>query len=129
MSENIDFHSNDIATKYDQTNQRNREVMNMLKRDVVVEHQPSSTNNIFPTYDPNTKMTNTIVVMPLTRDKNPPESSINPNDVQVSNLQMDFLKVNYFDKINISKETNKMIYSTLLKEKRENRMLEIIFQL
>ena len=37
---------------------------------------------------------------------------------------MDFSKVKNSDKINISKETNKMVYFTLLKVKRENRRLE-----
>ena len=36
---------------------------------------------------------------------------------------MDFSKVKNIDKINISKESNKMVYSTLLKAERENKSL------
>ena len=36
---------------------------------------------------------------------------------------MDFLKVKNIYKINISKESNKMVYSTLLKVERENKRL------
>ena len=65
-----------------------------------------------------------MAVMLIARDKNPPENLINCTDVQVTSLQMDFSKVKNIDKINISKETNKMIYSTLLKVERENRRLQ-----
>ena len=80
--------------------------MKTLKSDAIVEHQGSS-NSIFPTYDPNTKMMNFMVVMPLARDNNPLENVINHNDVQVTSLQIDLSKVKNIDKINISKEREK----------------------
>ena len=95
--------------------------MKTLKSDVVVEHHGS--NRIYPTYDPNSEMINFMAIMPIARDNNPLENLINHNDVQVTNFQMDFSKVKNIDKINISKETNKMVYSTLLKAKKENRRL------
>ena len=95
--------------------------MKMLKSDVVAEHQGSNNNIIFTTYDPNTKMMNFMVVMPQARDNNPLENLINCNDVQVASLQMDFSKVKNIDKINISKESNKVVYYTLLKVERENK--------
>lgn len=64
-----------------------------------------------------------MVVMPLARDNNLPENIIYRNDVQVTSLQMDFSKVKNIDKINISKERNKTVYSTLLKVERENKRL------
>lgn len=91
--------------------------MKTLKSDAVAEHRGSNSNSIISKYDPNTEMMNLMVVMPS------PENVRNLNDVQVTSLQMDFSKVKNIDKINISKETNKMVYSTLLKVERENRRL------
>ena len=119
MSANPDFSFNDFATKFDQTNKRNRQIMKTLKSDAIVEHQGSS--SIYPTYDPNSEIINFMAIMPIARDKNPPENLINRTDVQVTSLQMDFSKVKNIDKINISKETNKMVYSTLLKAEREKQ--------
>ena len=96
--------------------------MKTLKSHVVAEHHGS--NNIYPTYDPNSEMMNFMAVMPIARDKNPSEYLINHTDVQVTRLQMDFSKVKNIDKINISKDTNKMVYFTRLKAKKENRRLE-----
>ena len=96
--------------------------MKTLKSDVVTKHHGSS--SIDPTYDPNSKMMNFMAIMPIAGDNNPLENLINCNDVQVTSLQMDFSKVKNIDKINISKETNKMVYSTILKAERENRRLE-----
>ena len=69
-------------------------------------------------------MMNFKAVMPLGRDNNQPENVINRNDVQVTSLQMDLSKVKNIDKINISKESNIMVYSTLLKVDRENKGLQ-----
>ena len=96
--------------------------MKTLKSDAVVECQ-GSTNRIFPTYDPNNEMMNFMAVMPLGRDNNPSENVINHNSVQVTNLQMDLSKVKNINKINISKESNKMVYSTLLKVERKKKRL------
>ena len=96
--------------------------MKTLKSDAIVECQ-ESTNIIFPTYDPNNEMVNFMAIMPLGRDNNPPKNVINRNDVQVTSLQMDLSKVKNIDKINISKESNKMVYSTLLKAERQNKRL------
>ena len=97
--------------------------MKTLKSDVVVEHQVSNSNNIYPTYNPKTKMMNFMAVMPIARNNNPLENLISCNDVQVTSLQMDFSKVKNIDKINLSKESNKMVYSTLLKVERENKRI------
>ena len=64
-----------------------------------------------------------MAIMPLGRDNNPPQNVINHNNIQVTSLQMDLSKVENIDKINISKEGNKMVYSTLLKVERENKRL------
>ena len=64
-----------------------------------------------------------MAIMPLGRDNNPLENVTNCNDIQVTSLQMDLSKVENIDKINISKEGNKMVYSTLLKAERENKRL------
>ena len=64
-----------------------------------------------------------MAVMPLGRDNNPPQNVINHNGIQVTSLQMDLSKVENIDKINISKEGNKMVYSTLLKAEREKKRL------
>ena len=69
-------------------------------------------------------MMNFMAIMPLGRDNNPPQNVINRNDIQVTSLQMDFSKVKNIDKINISKESNKMVYSTLMKVEREKKGLQ-----
>lgn len=122
LSANPDFCLNEFASKFQQTSERNRQIMKTLKSDAVAECQ-GSTNRIYPTYDPNSEMMNFMAVMPLGRDNNPPQNVINPNDIQVTSLQMDLSKVKNIDKINISKESNKMVYSTLLKAERENKRL------
>ena len=94
--------------------------MKTLKSDAFFECQ-GSTNRIFPTYDPNNEMMNFMVVMPLGRDNNPPENVIYCKNIQVTNIQMDLSKVININKINISKESNKMVYSTLLKAEREKK--------
>ena len=96
--------------------------MKTLKSDSIVEHHGSS--SIYPPYHPNSEMMNFMVVMPVAGDNNPPKNLINCTDVQVTSLQMDFSKVKNIDKINISKETNKMVYSTLLKAERDNKRLQ-----
>ena len=96
--------------------------MKTLKSDAIAEHHGSS--SIYPAYDTKFEMMNFMVVMAIARDNNPPKNLINPTDVQVTSLQMDFSKVKNIDKINISKETNKMVYSTFLKTERENRRLQ-----
>ena len=101
MSANLDFSLNDFATKFDQINKRNRQIMKTLKSDAFTEHHGS--NSIYPTYNQNSKMMNFMVVMPIPRDNNSPQNLINRNDAQVTSLQMDFSKVKNVEKINISK--------------------------
>ena len=72
---------------------------------------------------PKNEMMNFMAIMPLGRDNNQQENVINHNDVQVTSLQMDLLKVKNIDKINLSKESNKMVYSTLWKSEREKKRL------
>ena len=94
-----------------------------MKSDVVVEYR-GSTNSIFLTYYPNTEMMNFMAVKPLAIDNNPLENVINRSDVQVTSLQMNFSKVKNIDKISISKETNKMVYFTLLKRRGKIKFLQ-----
>ena len=112
----------ELASKFDQKSKRNRKIIKTLKSDAVVECQ-GSTNRIFPTYDPNNEMMNFMAVMPLGRDNNQLENVINCNDVQVTSLPIDLSKMKNINKINLSKESNKMVYSTLLKVERENKRL------
>ena len=65
-----------------------------------------------------------MVVIPPNKDGNPLESEIDPSEFQVSTLQMDFSKVKNVDKINVSKSTNQVVYSALLKLEREKSKLE-----
>lgn len=67
-----------------------------------------------------------MVVMPpdTSKDKNPPHSQIDPSQFQVSTLQMDFSKVHNVDKISVSKRTNEVVYTSLLKVEREKDKLE-----
>ena len=69
VSANPNFSLNDFATKFDQTNKRNKQIMKTLKSDAIAKHQGSS--SIYPTYDPNSVMMNFMAVMPVARDNNP----------------------------------------------------------
>ena len=80
VTTNPDFSLNEFASKFEQTSERNRQIMKTLKSDTVAECQ-GSTNRIFPTYDPNNKMMNF-----MARDNNPLENLINHNNVQVTSL-------------------------------------------
>ena len=71
VSTNPDFSFNGFATKFDQTNKRNRQIVKTLKSDAIAKHQRSS-NSIFPTHDPNSKMMNFIAIMLVARGNNPP---------------------------------------------------------
>ena len=92
--------------------------------EIVVSHDAKPiTNRLFPTYDPDKDMMEFMVVMPPARDNNPPESQLDPSEFEVSTLQMDLSKIKNVDKINVSKMTNQVVYSSVMKLEREKGKL------
>lgn len=125
VSENLDFCYNDFVTNFEQSKNRNRQNTKTLKMNVVAASRDAklASNRLFPTYDPKKEIMEFVVVMPPTRDDNPPESLLDPSEFQVSTLQMDLSKIKNVDKINVSKMTNQVVSSSVMKLEREKGKL------
>ena len=104
-------------------NRQNSKTIKMEAIATACDVEPA-TNRLFPTYNPDKDMMEFMVVMPPARDNNPLESQLDPFEFQVSTLQMDLSKIKNVDKINVSKMTNQVVYSSVMKLEREKGKLQ-----